>query len=321
MTERRGTSRVRDELLNATRHSDETKDSTGRFGSFFKDDLDVPFWKCGEGEHIIDILPFRAGKNHPITEDGKYTYLLDIWVHRNIGPNEDNVVCPARNYKKPCPICEYLVDVSKKSDIDEEELNELRSSLRPKRRVVYNILVYDTAEEESKGIQVWEVSHWFMEKRIAPLSKTRTGEYIPFSDPVDGKSIAFYRHGTGAQNTEFGGHRLEDRVTEGGKSYSIGDDLLKKAHILDDLIVISTYDELKKLFHGGSEEEQEEPKVEKEKSKTPDSKCPGEGTFGVDYDQLKPCETCPEKTYRECKKESEKPVADEGKVTRRRRTI
>ena len=315
--------KMREELAKRTEESYKRKDDTGRFGSYIKDDIANPGWNCGEGDHLLDIIPYAVGANHPRLEEGAIDYVLDIWVHQNVGPNQDQYVCPARNYNKPCPICEYQEQLRKDPDFDED----LVKSLNPKRRCVYNVVCYD-GDEEKKGVQIWEVAHWFMERYLTPLAKDpRTGELIPFCSPgKDGKSIAFTRKGTGQQNTEYLGHKLVDR------DYEIPDTDLDVAVQLDMAIEVVGYDELYKIFHGedkvgkeGNVEKVEKvekvesgpvsrrsnsnqaadiPPTEENKNATEGGKktCPNGGVFGSDLDKLDGCNTCD--IYDDCAREA-----------------
>lgn len=248
---------MREALLKRTQESHERREDSGRFGSIFKEQEGLRLWKCTEMEHLIDIIPFIAGPNHPDTEAGEVAYVLDIWVHRGIGVNEDSFICPARTYKTDCPICEYQKEL-READADED----LVKALWPKRRTLYNVVCYNSEKEEAKGVQVWEVAHWFMERHLTPLAKKpKGGGFVLFSDPDIGKSIAFERKGTKQENTEFLGHKFEDR--EG----PIPDEILDAVYTLDQIVEIPTPEKLYNAFWGSKgrpteEEAAEEPTKE-----------------------------------------------------------
>jgi len=307
------------QLKNRTQESHDRREDSGRFGSFFREDLeDVSFWSCGEGEHQIDIIPYIAGANNPKVEEGEFSYLLDIWVHQGVGVNEDQFVCPGRNYGDPCPICEHQRELRRADDFDED----LVKSLSPKRRVIYNIVCYDSDKEESKGIQVWNVAHWFMERYLTPLAKQpKSGGFVPFADPDDGKQICFERKGSGQTSTEYLGHKFLDR------DYKISDELLDGACCLDELIHIPTYDELRDVYYGSfgtrdSEKTQEEEKPEvqeeprKKESVEMDS-CPAGGEFGIDTDRLDQCDPCD--IWDDCARRADEIEEDKKKKREQRR--
>lgn len=236
------------------------KDDTGKYRSYFRTDIEgISYWKPDKGDHIIDILPYKAGNNDPNAPKGEWQYVLDIWVHQKVGTNEDNYVCLARNYNKLCPICKHQDKLRREEDFDED----LVKSLSPKRRTVYNVIVYDNKKETDKGVQVFEVAHWFMEKHLLNLMRDkRTGEKILFYLPSKkGKSISFtIEEGsfvpkgsdTPVKSAQYEAHKLEDR------DYDLDEEDLKDVYCLDDIIERSTFDEIKRAFWG--EDEDDEPK-------------------------------------------------------------
>jgi hypothetical protein len=273
---------LQEDLLKRSQESYDKKDETGRFGTYFKakSELnDMEFWKCSEAEHQIDIIPWLAGNNYPSKsydiKEGDIAIVLDLWIHYNVGPNEDSVVCPARNYSNPCPICEHVNELRKEEDSDDDVIKEKL----PKRRSVYQIVCYDSNEEESKGVQIWEVSHYFMERHLTELSqKPKRGGFIPYADPDEGKQIYFKRKGQGQFNTEYMAHQFLDR------DYVIDDDILDMAIPLDEAIIVLNYEELKNKYWGGSEEEATDPDDEAK----PEAKPSRRARVPVKEEQKKP---------------------------------
>lgn len=346
---------LRQQLRDRTRESHERKDDTGKFKSYFRQDLeDISFWKPDKGSHIIDIIPYRAGPNDPHVKEGLGQYVLDLWVHTGVGVNEDQYVCLARNYNRECPICEYQRQMMRQEDYDEG----LAKSLYPKRRTIYNIICYDNDKEQDKGVQVWEVAHFFMEKKLVPLAKDRrTGEPISFSDPWEGKSVSWemvqssFKDAAGntRPSWDYTAHRFEER------DYDLEGEL-DNAFCLDELIHVPTYEEVKKAFMGEEEEEEDqdekggevgEPEeseggehrgtrhrsasrggsrsrssARKEKEATPEGECPFGYRFGEDVNEQKECNECDR--WDECAKKSDEIKEQREKekpttTTRRRR--
>lgn len=306
-------SKFNKELGRRTEQSYQHKDDSGQFRSIFKQEYIEKIWKCKAASHEIDIIPYLAGPDDPaithgLIKEGEAQYLLDIWVHRDVGVNRDMYVCPARNYNLPCPICEERDKIRRQDDYDEE----LVKSLSPKRRSIYNIVVYDDGQEQAKGVQIFDVAHFFMEQKLAVLAKRSTGRsganiggYIPFSDPDEGKTVSFERKGQGAQNTEFLGHKFLDREID-GKKYVISDEILSQAIVLDQAIEIPTYEELESAFKGTApieviKEEDVPLRLSGRMSRTTkvaesipnsDNPCPAGGNFGVDCEMLPKCPSC-----------------------------
>jgi hypothetical protein len=302
------------ELQKRVKESHDTKDQGLFGGSIFKADANLPMWKCTEGKHYIDVIPYIAGPNHPRVKEGRVAHNLDIWVHYQIGPNNLPFVCLAKNYNQPCPICDYRKELEGSEQADEDVLK----SFLPKRRTIYNIVVYDNNKEEEKGIQVWDVSHFFFEQKIASIAeRPRQGGFVNWPDPDDGKQVMFERKGSGANNTQFLGHAFVDR------DYTIDDEILKEAICLDDLIIIPDYEEVETILHGRAavkkeeikEEKQEEQKSgrrplrqQKEVEKTEEPECPGD--LGKDIDKFDQCQEC--KKYDDCANEYERLEKEEA---------
>ncbi len=334
--------KAKDDLLRRTKHSYDTKDFAG-VGPAYMKQLPRPYWKCKEGKHMFDVIPWVAGPNFPDPEvnEGDFVYVLDIWVHQNVGPMGISMLCPAHTFKgKSCPICEKVKQMR-----DEEADKASIDAVRAKRRVLYNIFCFDSAQEEAKEVQIFEVSHWFMERNLAALSENpKTGGHIIFADPDVGKSISFERKGSGLENTQYLGHQFLDR--EGAV---IDDALLDQAVQLEEFLIIPTYKELYETFYNKKLTEnedrgyvdagennppsrrsrQQQSAQETTREEAPEStlekgKCAFGGIFGTDIDKLIQCNDCP--LYIECgvekskedKSSDAKVPASSGNTLRRR---
>ncbi len=239
--------KMKKELLNRTKSSYDRKDGDVN-SKYFSPDVELKYYRPQPTKgtpHIIDILPFIAGGNFPSkTSDikkGDWAYVLDLYIHSNVGPGKTMVVCPARNYGNPCPICDEVESLMA-SGVDWNDI-----PFAPKRRCSYNVLVMDDAKTEAQGIQVWEVSYGYSEKLIVSLARSpRGGGFVAFADPdkTIGKSIAFdVDNDTYKKIT---GHRFEQR------DYDIPEEFLEKAHILDELIVVHDEEQLRKILFGST---------------------------------------------------------------------
>jgi hypothetical protein len=225
--------------------------------SIFKTNLEnVKFWNVSEGKHWFDIIPYKAGKHDPDMKEGEDAYCFQPYMHRNIGPNNRDVLCLARTYNKPCPICEHVKKLIN-DGADEDLVNEIKVQVNP--RAIYNVHVLDNEKEQNKGVQVFHASHYTMEGKLLELANkpTRPGgkgieTFVAYPLPdKDGRTIYFKRKGKG-MNTEFLALSFEDR------DYSISKDILKKAHTLDELIEIPTYDQVKAMLLGDDSSEKDE---------------------------------------------------------------
>jgi hypothetical protein len=237
--------KMKQELLNRTKQSYDTKD--GAVGNrYFDPDLDLPFFRPGPTSgkpHILDIIPFVAGPNFPTktssVKEGEWAYVLDLWVHKKVGPGKSTVVCPARNYGERCPICEEIESLTNQG-VEYEDI-----PFSAKRQCCYNVWVVTNPESESKGVQIWDVSHRYSEKAIVSLAvSARDGGYIPFASPLKGigRSLAF--DVAKDKYKTISGHRFEHR------DYDVPTEILEAAYSLDQIIVIYSYEELEKILYG-----------------------------------------------------------------------
>lgn len=323
----------KDDVYKRQETHSESHEGSSAYSVFIRDKIPegVEFWKCKEGQHSIDIIPFLAGVNHPKETEGNIIWTFEFWAHRNVGPNGRTIICPSLMYGKRCPICEYI----RKNRPPEEEYKELRA----KRRNAFLIWDHTNSDEEDKGVQIWEIAHWFFKDKLDEIQvKSKGGGVIPFYDPDEGKMIAFTRRGSGQSNTQYLGHRFEDREEQ-----SIPNDILDMADFsLDECMKCHTpYEEIyeeffgepcpddKSLPSGGPvlkrskeddspdpdrkeksrdkerDESDDKPKdrgrreEEEEKPKEKEFKCSVEdGKFGVDFDNYRHCRRCD--IYDEC---------------------
>ena len=291
------------------RHEQSVADKGGgQFGSYITTGnlpKGVGFWKCTEGGHTIDFIPFLAGKNMPKISggsigEGEFTWLVELWVHRNVGVLDAPYICPARTNGEPCPICEYLNqnrDSMSKEDFD---------AMKAKRRTLYLIWCHDNSDEEKKGVQLLDIAHWFMENNLKEIAeRPKGGGTVLYFDPDVGKNVLFTRRGSGMTNTQYLGYRFDDREEP------IPDKILDQSFALDSLIKYTDYDEIHKAFYGASKasdessvsgsdtpfdaelEEQPPEPMEQEPGEPVPDECPIGGEFGVDHDQLGDCGDCP----------------------------
>lgn len=326
---------MREEIRSRTEESYRRKDKGGGFSKYFKTDEELPFWVpevTKEDPHMIDIIPFLVGEHYPVDDRGKklekgsWAYYLDVWVHQNIGPNNSWFVCPAKNYNLSCPICEHIQQLQKKG-VEYEEFKDIVA----KRRNIYNIICYDSEKEEKKGIQIFEVSHHYMEKKLQKISKRpRGGGTVAYADPDEGMIVAFEVAKDDMKTIE--GHQFIARKV-GKDSYVISDEDLGKAFPLDEIIEVLSYEELSEIFYGTVEEEEKESKEEKnteppgrpegrtrygrgEKKEVPPQedkmKCSLGYLPGVDIDKHDDCTRCPDDEYNACAKEKQR-LQDEEK--------
>jgi hypothetical protein len=243
-------------LLKRHQEQVDNKDQGNEFPTVFdkgKIPKGIGFWRPEKGEHIIDIIPHFAGSQNPRVSEGELAYVVDFWVHLNVGPLRTPYCCSAKNFKKSDPICEYVA----KNRLDTDEWKKVSA----KRRTAYLVWVHDDDKEEAKGLQIWEVAHFYFEEKIDEIAKApRGGGAVAFSDIDSGKSIAFtskvtgsYEDGSGKKRDSIGlvGHKFIDRDKE------IPNKILEQIFPLDEVILMHPDNaEIEEAFYGSSEKQE-----------------------------------------------------------------
>ncbi|RLA02454.1 MAG: hypothetical protein DRQ42_00620 [Gammaproteobacteria bacterium] len=161
------------------------EESTFRAGTVINADAlpeDMELWRPKLGDHCFDVIPWISGPDHPYEEKGKYCWVLSLWVYQNVGSLRDQFISPASHWRDPDPIAEYM----NSKHLPKEEYGKIRS----KQRAFYLVWVHDTPEEEKKGVQLWEVAHFFIVSQLKEASQIPMGGgLIPYMDHKKGKSV------------------------------------------------------------------------------------------------------------------------------------
>lgn len=286
--------------------SSASKKGTGsRFATFNWGDKKVEFYKIKDaGDYSIDIIPFKiASKNHPGTREGAKvgdeTYNLDFWIHKNVGPRQMTVICPAETLGKPCPICEAAAQAKTEHGYQAKEFTDLK----PKHRVMYNIVDPDDKDEK---IKVYEESFALFEKALVEVAgakgRRKGKDFIRFGNIEEGWTVSFTAESksfNGSKFFEFTAFDLDQREEPHDKS------LVKSAYSLDEYMVVKTYEELAALMTGdddATEDEDEEAPAKEEKPPKKEEESDNPKCFGkYDRDSDK-CEEC--SSWRECRKKA-----------------
>lgn len=228
--------------------------SSGKAGvmDWKKVDGEVQFFSPAEGRNRINIIPYTIkSKNHPLVKKGEFEvgdkdYVMDIFVHRGVGPNEASVLCLKNTYGKPCPICEQSALLRKQGKEDEA------GALKPSRRVFYN--VQDLKNPDV--LKVFEASHYLFEKELIDEARDdEEGGFVDFADEESGKEIKFRCSKTskgGFEFNEFKSFSFEDR------DENIPDELLESAISFDEIMNVPTYEEAEKILYGRDDADDEE---------------------------------------------------------------
>jgi hypothetical protein len=190
---------------------------------------------------IIDIIPYRVGKNNPNAEPGEIWHERVYFTHRNIGINSKDYICPLHTAGKPCPICEYLTKL-KDSDTDD---GGLIKKYKPKKRQLFNVI--DTINSPDE-IKVLESSFYVFGETLKRWVNDQDpdDELDKFALPHDGFSLKL------GVDEETMGEGITfpkvNRIMFKNRKQQYDESIIDDAFVLDDLLIILDYDQLKEIF-------------------------------------------------------------------------
>lgn len=217
------------------------KQNLGYTSTYLKLPDGAQMFKPKAGVMLIDILPFVAGKGNPEAEEGCLHWERTYESHRGIGANGDTHVCPRVTLKEPCPVCEFRARKMREGDDTNEDLIR---DLSPKKRQLFNVI---NLKDPDRGVQIWDMSYHLFGKIL--FARLRN------SDEDDGWDNFFHLEGgltlkIGFVEKSFGGFTYLEVETIDFKprKQDYDDEILEQVYCLDDLLVVTPYDELKKAF-------------------------------------------------------------------------
>lgn len=339
------------EQVNAYRESRNYKLSD--FATYFEvgDGMEQFLWKAGKeggNRYVLDIIPFEVMANLPWKARGNPPDVGDVWfnvdvhVHSNVGPNNEKVVCPKHSFKSGiakgkkagCPICEDIAVLQENLQDDPEKRKGIWRELKASRRNLYNVVVRDGGEEEDKGVQVFDVAHFYFQGNIEEaLDEDDDDGVSTYWDIDEGKQISFkvVDQGEGIP-PKFTAFKLKNRVDSTTKKpYVISDEELEASVSPQKWLKLYSYDEIYELYHQKSNGVKEEPEdddddepvrkpkgrrekvVEEDVSDLPsktetkevaEDECPNGFVFGQDFSAKgheEVCDDCDEDKYELCR--------------------
>ena len=214
--------------------------------------------------HKIDIFKAKAGEQTyinilPPPDDESY-FAFRLAVHYDIG-GRNNFLCLDRMLNQACPVCEKR----RRLQAEEEPDADLLRALSPKIRYLFFVIDDCDAEGRAKGIQLYDAPMTVNQNVLSMSSDQRSGDVIDISDPEEGRCLRFEKTGKGIQ-TRYSGFQLIKRDP-------IGRDIVDLVPTFEELLVVPTYDEVKKCLDGdsgnkGHRHEEEEAKEDAPKDET-----------------------------------------------------
>ena len=238
----------------------EDSKKTNRGGGKFAVGKEVEFFTPKAGTAELDFLPYRVTvDNHSHAKNGELAFSLKFLMHRGIGVDENsNFICP-RTVGKPCPICEYVGKLNKDRNANKDLIQELKA----KEREVFNVV---DLNQENKGVQLFEVSTYnFSEKLYEEIACCGDDSVMDFANLTGGKTVTIRFREKKMEAMKF----TECSRIDFTDREDYDESALELTHNLDTILIIPTYEDLKKSFleaaegtEEGTEAEGEDPKAQ-----------------------------------------------------------
>lgn len=203
----------------------------------------IGFFEAREGTVELDVIPYIAGKGNPYADEGDLYFERTFWKYRGIGPAEKDYIAPSKTFGEPDFIQEYRQQKSRDPNADPDYLK----SLEPKERQIF--LVYDHKAKD-KGIQLFESSyHTFgklLDTRIKNSPEERGWDLFYLPDETGFTlEISFEKESAGAYS--FLSAASIDFIP---RREPLPKEIAEHGFCLDDFLVKTPYEELKKIFLG-----------------------------------------------------------------------
>lgn len=225
-----------------------------------------PFWKPKVGPNKFNIIPFEVKhKKNPnvrngTLEVGDIDFSLDIWVHKNVGPDKVNVLCLKKNFGKHCPVCDQI------SEYYEKDKKKDAQALKAKLRSFFNI--QPVVRGETQPLHIFEVSHYrFTKELIEEANACEEGEDIlDFSDIEAGSLISC----RASDESEFKHDLIYKSFKFNDREEELEEDIIDEAVSFDSLMKILSPEEIEKVMYGMDEDEKEDDDRKSKKDKPRD---------------------------------------------------
>jgi len=326
-----GKRKVSDRAKAAQRRLKRMKEKRGSgVSGVFKTKLPANFQQYypQEGLNKLDIVEYKSTpKNYAHDKEEPIVHCFPYYCHNDLGIEQNKrALCLTAMYNKPCPVCEKRLQM-KEEGVEWEDYKHLN----PRERNIYNVIVRKPRSEEKKGVQVMDLAYMYLEEHLETLSNVDEDQepFIDYSAPDEtGRTISFKVKKQQGSFPKYTGHKLLER------DYVITEEELEEAFIIDDLVHIPTYEEVKELFEGGSSDSTK-PSTRKEKKRKVkeededdmdeddvdeddvDNECEYGGVFGVDIDELEECEECD--CYDQCEEMKEENKKKSNKKNKKKK--
>lgn len=201
----------------------------------------VDFYKLEVGTHLIDFMPYVAGKNNPRCDEGMEHFERTYEAHRV--PTADGTqlyACRLKCFGKSCYVCNWMRDHARTADPD------LIKALRLTTRHLW--LVNDKPGDKKNALKVLDTNHYNKGMGFGEMMADAilaVPDYGSFADLQGGMTLRL----TVKEDTFPGGkYNKVTRIDFLPRKYDYPDELLDNAPCLDDCVVLVSNEDLRKAL-------------------------------------------------------------------------
>lgn len=206
----------------------------------------------------FDLVPYKVGKGNPCADEGFWYYERTFFTHKNVGPDNDSVICPASTFKKPCPICEFrdarikLLRDQGQDPFQDETVKNLRTSERQL------FLVHDH-DEPAELIQLWDYSNYgfgeLLDAMRAEGQRDNQPHKAEFDDDAAGSWLRVSFKAQSGRGAFYKAFSIEFNPRPDG----LDESLLEHGYCLDDMLIELDYNQLRRLYFGEGPQQEDMP--------------------------------------------------------------
>lgn len=228
---------AKEDVRNNARESGGTK-------RYFNLPAGVDLWEPSkDASYVLDFFPYVIKtETHPDRKGNKMRpgdmwYKFPFKVHRNIGPSNEEVVCPT-TFGKPCPICEERTRLVKNYNENEEEIKAINA----KQHAAYIIRNPDDADRYA----VFAYSTFKFGEPLDKELKEGGDDVLGFYDTnEDGRTLTVR---FSKESFKEGSFLKATRIDFKKRGVFDDQEVLDAVPCLDEIFTVLDYEDLKKLF-------------------------------------------------------------------------
>lgn len=171
-----------------------SKQSGGSYDSYVVND--VSFLKPREGENVVRIMPSTWEDMEKWGND----WSIEVWLHRDVGPDKATYLCLDKMLGKKCPVCE-----ARRVAEDQEEADALKPGWRALAWAI-------DRDNEKAGPQIWGIPVTVFRDIHARSIDKKTQAVILIDHDEEGYDVIFNKEGTGLK-TKYNGLEVSRDAT------------------------------------------------------------------------------------------------------------